>query len=233
MSIARSGVMQPVIVRPLKGGRYELVAGERRWRAATLALISRVPALVRELSDEQAAEWALIENVQREDLNAIEAAFGYRALADRFGLTHGQIAERVGLDRVSIANAIRLTELEPDIRALIESGRLTAGHGKALLAMKPGPDRIQAARTAAAQGWSVRRLESEAARSAPAAPVATDKNRAKDAARADLEKRLGEHLGTKVRLETNSGGTKGRMVVEFYGLDQFDGLLERIGFRGE
>lgn len=237
-SIRQSGMMQPVILRP-SGGGYELVAGERRWRAATMAGLNSVPSLVRELSDEQAAEWAIIENVQREDLNPIERAWAFRGLTERFRLTHQQVAERVGLDRSTVANTIRLTELEEPIRDMIQSGRLSAGHGKALLLAPPGPERIKLAEQSCDESWSVRRLERAAAAIASPAgvepvPAAKARDGERDlsriASRTSLEKQLGEHLGTKVTITTNRAGDRGRLSIEFYGLEHFDGMLAKLGF---
>lgn len=269
-SIRRSGMMQPVVLRPVPvagsgvgvgaGGRagvgaaagrgvaegggvveYELVAGERRWRAAGMVGLAAVPAVVRDLTDEDAAEWGLVENVQREDLNAIEKALAFQSLMERFGLTHSHIAERVGMDRSSVANTLRLLELEEPIRGMIESGRLTAGHGRALLCAAPGPGRVRLAEQACDEGWSVRKTErtavsqtistaetmiKEASRAHPAAP-----DLAKLAARAELERQLGEFLGTKVTVATERNGKRGRMTIEFYGLEHFDGLLSKFGFQ--
>jgi ParB family transcriptional regulator, chromosome partitioning protein len=232
-------MMQPVILRPRGGSRYELVAGERRWRAATQAGLTQIPALVRELTDEQSAEWAIIENVQREDLNPMERAWAFQALAQRFGLTHQQIADRVGLDRSTVANTIRLTELEEPIRDMIASGRLSAGHGRALLAAPPGATRSEMAIQASDEGWSVRRLERAAATAAglgePTPPLQDGSSGgadlAKMAARTSLEKQLGEHLGTKVTITTDRSGARGRMSIEFYGVDHFDGLMNKFGFK--
>lgn len=239
-SIKRSGLMQPVIVRPRGEGKYEIVAGERRWRAATIAGLDAVPAIVRELGDEETAEWAIVENVQREDLNPMERAYAFRALVDRFGLTHAQISERVGQDRSTVVNTIRLTELEEAIREMISNGRLTAGHGKALLMSPPGAARIKLAEQASDESWSVRRLEraatelatqatQPAATASPSARSGPDLARA--AARADLERQLSEHLGTKVSVVTDRSGAKGKLSIEFYGLEHFDGLLARLGFQ--
>lgn len=234
-SIRRAGVMQPVIVRPgTTGPRFELVAGERRWRAAARAGLTQIPAIVRSLSDEETAEWALVENVQREDLNPIERAEALAQLTRRFGLSQADVAARVGLDRTSVANLVRLLELEPQIREKIASGILTFGHGRALLAMAPGPARITLAQRAIDEQWSVRQLErTVAATQAPAATAITPKkpdDLARVAARAALEKQLGEHLGTKVHITTDRGGAKGRLTIEFFGLDHFDGLLHKFGF---
>jgi ParB family chromosome partitioning protein len=235
--------MQPVIVRPRRGGegaRYELVAGERRWRAAQMAGLEAIPAIVRDLSDEEAAQWALVENVQREDLNPMERAWAFRALAEKFHLTQAQIAERVGLDRASVANAVRLTELEPEICKMIERGQLSAGHGKALLAAVPGPVRMSLAQRAVSENWSVRQLERLSIEATMAAaqgkvvavsPPSRETELRALAARTALEKQLGEHLGTKVRIVTNKAGSRGRLTVEFYGLDHFDGLLGKMGFQ--
>jgi ParB family transcriptional regulator, chromosome partitioning protein len=242
-SIQRSGMMQPVVLRLGEAvGEYELVAGERRWRAAQLAGLSSIPAVIHALSDEEAAEWGLVENLQREDLNPIEKALAFRSLVEKFGLTHAQIAERVGLDRSSVANTLRLLDLEEPIRAMIESGRLTAGHGRALLCSPPGPRRLQLAEQASDEGWSVRRLERAAVSQAlTEADMAMKQSTsqtpprvedlAKLAARTELERQLGEFLGTKVMITTERNGKRGRMMIEFYGLEHFDGLLSKFGFQ--
>lgn len=262
-SIRQTGLIQPIIVRPAsshdqndrahgiagvaesRGGvvrdemRYELVAGERRWRAAQRAGLTTIPALVRELGDEQAAEWALVENVQREDLNAIERAWALRRLAEQFGLTHGQIGQRVSLDRSSVANLIRLTDLEDEIQALLAGGALSMGHGKALRAAPAGSARIELAKTAASERWTVRKLEQESRRLAQqpesdATLPLDDRTIApmpeRAAALLDLEKQLGEHLGTKVTIRADRSGTKGRLSIAFYDLDHFDGLMAKMGF---
>ena len=235
-SIKRSGLMQPVIVRPSGPGRYELVAGERRWRAAQAAGLDAIPALVRTMDDEQAAEWGLVENVQREDLNPMERAWALRALADKFGLQQSQLAERVGLERSTVANLVRLCELEADIAALIAKGELTAGHGKALLSAPAGPARVALAKAAAQHGYSVRKLEHLAAvgepdRSTPAPVSALDDAGARLAGLRDLERQIGQQLGTKVAIRTDRRGKRGKLTIEFYGLDHFDGLLARLNVR--
>lgn len=227
-SVKQSGVMQPVIVRPGAGGRFELVAGERRWRAAEMAGLPRIPAVVRALSDEESAEWALVENLQREDLDPIERAVALRRLSEQFGLSHGELADRVGLERSTVANLVRLTELEEAVASLISTGQLGAGHGKALLGAPPGEKRIELAERAAQGEWSVRRLEEAVRRLTSPEP---EPERPASAERQELEKRLSEHLGTKVAVRTDQSGTRGRVVIEFYGLDHFDGLMSRLGFR--
>ncbi|MBS0188750.1 MAG: ParB/RepB/Spo0J family partition protein [Planctomycetes bacterium] len=241
-SIRTAGVMQPIIVRRGSGGAFELVAGERRWRAAKLAGLARVPSIVRELGDEDAAEWALIENVQREDLNAMDRAHALRTMSERFGLSHARIAEKVGLERATVANLVRLTELEPEVAELVSGGGLSAAHGKALLSMSAGSERIELAREAARHEWSVRKVEAEIKRRAeplvraasgaalvPAAGVVGDARRA---VVVDLERRLSQQLGTKVFIQaTGPKGDKGKISIEFYGLDHFEGLMEKLGLR--
>lgn len=228
-SIKHSGLMQPVIVR-CRGERYELVAGERRWRAAQVAGLETIPALVRELSDEQAAEWALVENIQREDLNPMDRAFALKAMSDRFSLTQDELARRVGLERPSVANLLRLTELEPAIADLIAKGTLSQGHGKALLAVQAGEKRERLAKLAAMMHWSVRRVEQEVSALAqkPAKSAAPDAS-PRAAVLRDLERQIGEHLGTKVSILTDRQGKRGRMMIDFYGLDHFEDLLTRLG----
>jgi len=248
-SMRTAGVMQPIIVR--KGadvGTYELVAGERRWRAAKLAGLSRVPAIVRDLADEDAAEWGLIENLQREDLNAMDRAHALRMMSERFGLSHAKIAEKVGLERATVANLVRLTELEPEVAELISADALTSAHGKALLSMPSGDDRVRIAREAARNQWPVRKVEAEAKRvlageagdsrgldgDASAESLRngpTDiSGDAKRAVVLDLERRLSQQLGTKVHIQT-SGKEKCKITIEFYGLDHFDGLLTKMGVK--
>lgn len=244
-SIKTAGVMQPVIVRRSPdGASFELVAGERRWRAAKLAGIERLPAIVRELTDAESAEWALIENVQREDLGAMEKAAALRSLVDRFSLTHAEAAQRIGVERVTVTNLIRLLELEPQIAAALDNKELTMGHGRALLGVPPGGARLDLAAKAILNHWSVRRLEQEAAQVASGQAGPSSKAPGTEGAGGesllqrqagvqDLERQLSEHLGTKVRLLLRRGGTQGRLVVEFFDLDHFDGLMTRIGFRAK
>ncbi len=241
-SIRQSGVMQPIAVRALsaaeqgeRGGEYELVAGERRWRAAALAGLDRVPALVVSLNDRESAEWALVENMQREDLNAMDRAWGLRNLLERFTLTQEEAASRLGLERASVANLVRLTELEESIQRLIREGSLSFGHGRALLALPPGPDRIEAAKRAASESWSVRQTERWASSATRAGRArrddgATPREARTSAVLAELERQLSEHLGTKVRIEANQDRTRGRVILEFFSVEHFDGLIEKMGF---
>lgn len=231
-SIAQSGLMQPIVVRSASGGGWELVAGERRLRAARIAGLDRIPALVREVGDEQAAELGLVENVQREDLNPMERAWALRTLSDRFGLSHGEVAKRVGLERSSVANLVRLTELEEPVQELLSSGALSAGHGKALLAAPGGDGRVRLAERASKDAWSVRRLE-QAAKGDPSVEDEARSGRVPSEDLLDLERRLGEHLGTKVRVRTDTSGKRGKLVIEFFDLEHFDDLMSRIGYQGD
>lgn len=244
-SIRRSGVMQPIAVRRADPGaeaEYEIVAGERRWRAAMMAGLTHIPAIVVSLDDRGAAEWAIVENVQREDLNPIERAIAFERLIAEFGATQAEVAERVGISRVTVANTLRLLDLEPPIAAMVIAGELSAGHAKALLMAPMGDRRIEAAKKAAEAGWSVRALEQWASDEArrvspvtlkgePSAVLGATKARAIHVAA--LEKQLSDHLGTRVRVKSSADGKKGRMVIEFYSLEHFEGVIGKMGFRME
>lgn len=235
-SIQHSGLMQPVVVRRLKVAvgdiQYELVAGERRWRAAMMGGLKAIPAIVRELTDEEAAEWGLVENIQREDLNPMDRAFALRGLVDRFGLTQEQVAKRIGFDRATVANFLRLCDLEPEIAQLLSSGKLSAGHGRALLGLPAGEERVRAAQAAAQFAWSVRKLE-EIARTRTTEKQIDNETTTnpRDAVIRDLERQLGQHLGTKVNIVADKQGKRGRVILEYYGIDHFDGLLAKMGLR--
>jgi ParB family chromosome partitioning protein len=231
-SIRESGVIQPILVRriPNSAGvnpRYELIAGERRWRAATAAGLLEIPAIVKDVTDEQAAECALIENIQREDLNPMDRAWAVRALCERFNLSHDQLSKKIALDRSTIANLVRLTELEPEIAEMIARSKISAGHGRALLGVPTGSKRIELARLASGFAWSVRKLEA-AVRQAQR-PDPTPDRSPRDAVLRDLERQIGEHLGTKVHIQADKHGKRGRMTFEFYGLEHFDALLTKLG----
>lgn len=243
-SIKSAGVVQPVVLRQINGAglsrKYEMIAGERRWRAAQLAGLKTIPALVRKITEAQGAEWALIENLQRADLTSMERAEAIRKLCQHFELTHQQAADKLGMERSTVANLIRLTELEEPIRVMLDEGKLSPGHGKALLGAPAGTKRIGLATIAANQGWSVRKLEQAAvgAMERAANPEAektivlngADKATARAAALRDLEKQLGEHLGTAVEIRTSGTGKRGSIVAKFYDLDHFDGLMGKMGF---
>lgn len=231
-SIRSAGLMQPIVVRPDASGGYQLVVGERRWRAARNIGLETVPAIVREIDDQVAAEWALIENIQREDLNPLERADAFLRLTQDFGLTHQQVAERVGLNRSSVTNLLRLHELDDATKSDIRTGRLSLAQSKVLLSIANLEARRQLALMAMREEWSVRTLQRRAA-----GLTATPKRRAAPTAgaphRHDLERRLGEHLGTKVQIQQGKRKGSGRLLIEFYSLDQFDGLMQKLGFKAD
>ena len=199
-------------------GRYELIAGERRFRAAKLAGLTEVPILIRDVDDREALELALIENVQREDLNPVEEARAYQRLADDFGMTQDDIALQVGKTRAAISNTVRLLQLDADTLAKVESGDLSAGHARSLLALPEGESRAKVVRDIAVHKLNVRDTERL---------VRQRSKRTEDADRAVLEGALGQSLGTKVRIRTR-GKSRGRIEIDFYSLDQFDGLVARL-----
>jgi ParB family chromosome partitioning protein len=225
-SIKASGIIQPLVVRPV-GGRFQLIAGERRWRAAQRAGLTRVSAIVRQVSDELALEMTLVENIQREDLNAIETARAFDRLMQEFQLTQESVAERTGKDRATVANAVRLLKLEPTIQEWIEEGKLSAGHGRALLAVTDPQLRMRYAHRASRGGLTVRQIERLAARrvrtgTVAAVPMPQDVN-----IRAALEE-LQRHLGTKVLLREKTKVRPGQLVLEYYEDAQLMGLYDRL-----
>ncbi|MGB2623461.1 MAG: ParB/RepB/Spo0J family partition protein [Candidatus Acidiferrum sp.] len=224
-SIQSSGIIQPLVVRPI-GNRYQLIAGERRWRAAQRAGLSKVSVIVRQVPDELALEMTLVENIQREDLNAIEAARAFERLMDEFQLTQEAVAERTGKDRATVANSIRLLKLEPTIQDWIEEGKLSAGHGRALLAVADSPLRMRYAQRAARGGLTVRQIERLASRrsrsASPAAEIHMDAN-----IRAAVEE-LQRHLGTKVLLRQKTKMRPGQLVLEYYDDAQLMGIYDRL-----
>ncbi len=236
-SIRTAGLMQPVMVRRAGSG-YELIAGERRWRAAKIIGLTTIPAVVRDVDDQLAAELAIIENVQREDLNPIERAHALRRLADDFGLTHQSIAEKVGLDRASITNLLRLTELDQATADHVRRGSLSQGHAKALLGVSDLAVRSRMGKQVIEEGWSVRELERRVKQYTSIRESSKDSGStgsqtvtsARDANVIDLEKQLAEYLGTRVTIHLGRKKGSGRLTVDFYNLDQFDGLMQRIGF---
>jgi ParB family transcriptional regulator, chromosome partitioning protein len=224
-SIQASGIIQPIVVRPI-GNRYQLIAGERRWRAAQRAGLKKVSSIVRQVPDELALEMTLVENIQREDLNAIEAARAFERLMDEFQLTQESVAERTGKDRATVANAIRLLKLEPTIQDWIEEGRLTAGHGRALLGVAEPALRMRYAKRAARGGLTVRQIERLGSRRARSAKAMTEA--AVDPNIREALDELQRHLGTKVHLREKSRIRPGQLVLEFYNQAQLMGIYDRL-----
>jgi ParB family transcriptional regulator, chromosome partitioning protein len=225
-SIKASGIIQPIIVRPA-GSRFQLITGERRWRAAQRAGLTNVPAIVRHVPDNLALEMTLVENIQREDLNAIEAARAFQRLMEEFQLTQEIVAERTGKDRATVANAIRLLKLEPRIQEWIEEGKLTAGHGRGLLAVADSQLRMRYANRAARGGLTVRQLERLAARRAHSSGARTPVPYADANVRAAIEE-LQRHLGTKILLRQKTRMRPGQLVIEFYDDAQLMGIYDRL-----
>jgi ParB family transcriptional regulator, chromosome partitioning protein len=224
-SIRAQGVIQPIIVRSIGDKKYEIIAGERRWRAAQLAGLDTVPALVRNINDETASAMALIENVQREDLNPMEEAIAYHRLTDEFGLTHQEVANLVGKSRVAISNLLRLLNLNTDVKQLLENGDIEMGHARALLALL-GPTQSEAARTVVNKSLTVReteslirRLQSTNSISKPVKTLDADTRR--------LQENLSEKLGAKVAIEHNPKG-HGKLVINYSSLEELDGILAHI-----
>ncbi|MBP7598149.1 MULTISPECIES: ParB/RepB/Spo0J family partition protein [Pseudoxanthomonas] len=234
-SIKAQGVIQPIVVRELSPGKFEIVAGERRWRASQEAGLAEVPVVVRELDDRTVIAMALIENIQREDLNPLEEAQSLQRLINEFSLTHAEAAEAVGRSRAAVSNLLRLLELPPAIRALLEARRLEMGHARALLTLSPDLA-SKLASDAAEQGWSVREVEHRAQQFA-AGKVPVNGKKAKPAKAApqpdiaSLETELSESLGTRVTIAHGRGG-KGKLIIQYTDLDTLDGVLERLRPKG-
>ena len=221
-SIAEHGVIQPIIVVNGENGYYRIIAGERRWRASKIAGLTELPAIVRDYSELQAAEIALIENLQREDLNPIEEALGYRHLMDRFGLTQDKISERVGKSRSNVANMLRLLNLDPEIQSLLQSGKLSTGHARALLAVPEKELRLEIAERIQSEGLTVRQVEELAKKK----PATAKKPRAKAGRQyMDLEKDLSGKYGTKVLIK---GGEKGKIEIEFYSMEDLIRIVDLL-----
>jgi ParB family chromosome partitioning protein len=260
-SIKSEGLMQPIIVRPLGSGQpsvggqlaevgYELVAGERRLRAAQLAGLTQIPAIVRTLDNQQLAEWALIENLQREDLNPVDRAQAFEKLIKQFGFSHEQVAERIGIDRVTVSNLLRILNLCSFAVDLIRGGVMSTGQAKALAGVEDHELQKLLAERAVSQGWSVRQLEWEVKRVAaggiggagggapPPRPPAPrprppEAGKIKSARMRDLEEQIGKQIGSRVRVRPKRKKGTGTLEIEFYSLDQFDALLQKLGVKME
>jgi ParB family transcriptional regulator, chromosome partitioning protein len=227
-SITANGVVQPILVRPLASGRFQLIAGERRWRASQLAGKKTIPAILRQVSDEQALEITIVENLQRSDLNPMEQARAFERLSREFHMTQEQIATRTGKDRVSVSNFMRLLSMPESVQKLVESDALTFGHAKVLLGLKLNPEFEKTAQRAANLSLSVRQTESlvqgilfpEKNKKEPKPEMPIDPNVK------EVEEQLQRALGLKVRIEDKSG--RGRVIIEYADLADFDGLLEQL-----
>jgi ParB family chromosome partitioning protein len=225
-SIRAQGVMQPIVVRPIGPDKYEIIAGERRWRACQLAGLDRIPVLIREVPDEAAIAMALIENIQREDLNPMEEAIALARLQQEFELTHQQIADAVGKSRATVTNLLRLMSLRDDVQRLLEHGDLEMGHARALLTLAP---ELQAstAQTVVAKGLSVRQTEAMVRKLQEGKNEKADNSFGPDADIQRLEESLAEKLGAPVQIQHTAKG-KGKLVLTYNSLEELDGILSHI-----
>lgn len=224
-SIKETGVLQPIIVRPGATG-YEIVAGERRFRAARLSGLSEIPAIVRRYSDDEVLVLSLVENIQRQDLNAIDKAQAYRRLVAHLGTTQEEVARRLGLDRSSVANMIRLLELPEEVRELVRGGALSMGHARALLGLEDEIDRLRLAERIVREELSVRRVEALVRQGAGAAEPQRRSNPRKSPQVQALESELRGILGTKVSIQDRRG--KGRILVEYFSPEEFERILDLL-----
>ena len=228
-SIVANGVVQPILVRPIDGGRFQLIAGERRWRASQLAGKATIPAILRQVSDEQAMEITIVENLQRADLNPMEQARAFERLAREFHMTQEQMATRTGKDRATVANFLRLLRLPATVQARVESGELSFGHARTLLSLEHGEEIEKAAQHVAGLSLNVRQTETyvqgllhpeKAAKKEPKAAPPIDPNVR------EVQERLQRALGLKVQIEDHHG--RGRVIIEYAKLEDFDALLENL-----
>ena len=224
-SIKAQGLIQPILVRATSGERYEILAGHRRWRASQLAGLERIPAVIKDVSDEAALAVALIENIQREDLNPIEEALGLKRLMDEFGLTHQEVATSIGRSRTAVTNLLRLLSLNPKVRDHLESGELDMGHARALLSLDD-MQQISIAKIIISRSLSVRETEKKVRQLQTSTPKSRIAHLAKDSDLLRLESELSDRLAAKVNIVP--GRKKGKLVIEYHSLDELDGILKRI-----
>ena len=225
-SIRQQGVMQPIVVRPVSESHFEIIAGERRWRASQLAGLDRVPAIVRDVPDEAAIAMALIENIQRENLNAMEEAIALQRLQDEFELTQAQVAEAIGKSRSTVTNLLRLMNLNNDVKLMLEHGDLEMGHGRALLAL-PEDQQLLAANQINAKSMSVRQTEALVRKLIENPGAKKSKVESKDPNIQRLETDIAEKLGAAIEISHGRGG-KGKLVIAYNSLDELDGILSHI-----
>ena len=225
VSIKSEGLIQPILVRSKSSGRYEILAGHRRWRASQRAGLQTIPAIVKEVSDQAALAVALIENIQREDLNPIEEAMGLKRLMDDFGATHEQIATQIGRSRTAVTNLLRLLSLNPKVRDHVESGELDMGHARALLSLSDN-DQISLSKMIISRGLTVRDTEKKVRQMQNPAPKSRISHLAKDADVLRLQSELSDKLAAKVSIQP--GRKKGKLVIEYHSLDELDGIIKRI-----
>lgn len=225
-SIRQQGIMQPIVVRPILESKYEIIAGERRWRASQLAQLDRVPAIVRDVPDEAAVAMALIENIQRENLNAMEEAFALKRLQDEFELTQTEVAEAIGKSRSTVTNLLRLMNLHDDVKLMLEHGDLEMGHGRALLSLSYD-EQLTAANQVNLKSMSVRQTEAFVRKLLENPQPKKQSKPAKDPNVRQLEEELSEKLGASIEINQGTRG-KGKLVITYNSLDELDGILSHI-----
>jgi ParB family chromosome partitioning protein len=231
-SIRNAGLMQPIVVRKSKDDLYELVAGERRWRAAQIAGLRQLPSIVRDLDDKTSAEWALIENLQREDLNPIDRAEAFDRLVVDFNATQQEIATQLGIDRSSVANFLRLNDLESAAKDAVRDGRLSMGHAKVILGIPDASTSKAIARKCSREQWSVRELERQVKKlSANQSSKSIGEPNPLSMYMDDLATQLSDHIGTKIKISLGSKKGSGKLTIDFYSNDQFEGILEQLKFK--
>lgn len=228
-SIREQGLISPILVRPIAKNRYEIIAGERRYQASKLAGLKKVPVLVRKISNEKALAWALIENIQREDLNPLEEAAGIQRLLDEFNMTHETASQAIGRSRTATTNLLRLLNLAKPVQDRLMANEISMGHARALLSLEPAMQ-VAVAQEIVKKGLSVRQVETLVAEMAQrkSKKLKGSKNQRKDADTLRLEEEISNVLGTTVKINTNQKG-KGKLVIEFSNLDQFDGIISYFG----
>ena len=225
-SIRNQGIMQPIVVRPIDDTNFEIIAGERRWRACQLAGLDKIPAVIREVPDETAIALSLIENIQREDLNPMEEAFALKRLQEEFELTQKEVAEAVGKSRTAVTNTLRLLNLSDDVKTMLEHGDLEMGHARCLLTLDPEKQRT-VARSIVAKGLSVRQAESLAKKAQTVAVEAIAEEENRDIKH--LQEKLGEKVGVPVEIQHSKKGN-GKLVLKYSSLDELDGILAHLNF---
>jgi len=225
-SIKAQGVIQPIVVRPISAGKFEIIAGERRWRASQLAGLDEIPAVVKELNDQSAAAISLIENIQREDLNPLEESRALQRLIDEFEMTHQQVAEVVSRSRATVTNLLRLKDLNEDVKHLVDERKIDMGHARALLALTGG-EQSALANKVSDMGWSVRETEKQVKRVLNPPPKVSSASGNIDPDIKRLQEQVSERLGAPVQVEHKTNG-KGRMVINYSSLDELDGILAKI-----
>ncbi|VAW55407.1 Chromosome (plasmid) partitioning protein ParB [hydrothermal vent metagenome] len=225
-SIKAQGVIQPIVVRPLGEKQFEIIAGERRWRACQLAGLHEIPALIKDLNDQSAAAISLIENIQRENLNPLEESRALQRLIDEFEMTHLQVAEAVSRSRATVTNLLRLKDLNEDVKLLVDDGAINMGHARALLALT-GQEQSLLANTAAEKGWSVRETERQVKRQLNPKPKVATSGAAIDPDIKRLQQQVSERLGAPVDLQ-HKGNGKGKLIINYSSLDELDGILSKF-----